>query len=206
MADAVFELAVRGTWQGKQIANVMHIKGDSLGDGIATFAQEWVDAFYRDNAAYYDNGFTITTWHAREIALNPTLYEGTLVTTMVGTSAAIPVATQTSLVITTRTGFAGRRKRGRHYLAGLGSDRLGQDGRITAVVVTALQLAANTFLTGMPYGTGAYTWGVWSAANGETRDANGNLTSVNIATGFTPISQVVVRDIPAVQRRRRISQ
>lgn len=205
MPDAVFELAIRGLWQNKQIANVMHVKGDSGGDGLSTFAQQWVDDFYRDHVASLDNGFTLSTYHARMIDPNPTLYEGTLLTPVVGTNAANPTPTQAALVVTTRTGFAGRRKRGRHYLCGYTVDKIQQDGRWLAALVTAIQAQADSFIPGMPYGTGAYNWGVWSALNGETRDAQGNLVSVNIAMGFTEITNAIVRSIPAVQRRRRIA-
>lgn len=204
MADAVFELAIRGTWNTKPVANVFHVKGDELGDGLGTIAQELVDAIYRDNPTWYDNGFNLATYHARMISTNPTLFEGPLVTPFTGGSASTPLSNQTALVVTTRTGYAGRRKRGRHYLPGLVSTMLLQDGSWSTTVLTTLATAFSTLISSMPIGTGAYTWGVWSAKNGETRDGAGNLISVNMALGFTPITTVTVRSIPAVQRRRRI--
>lgn len=205
MADGVFELAIRGMWNGKDVANVWHIKGDNLGDGISTIAQELVDHCFGFNATFFDNGFTLTSFHAREISVNPNLYEGALNTPFTGSSASSPLSNQTSLVITTRTGYAGRRKRGRHYLPGWVYSTIGQDGKFVVGVTGTLQTSLDNLILGMPYGTGAYTLGVWSALNGETRDGSGNLISVNIGTGFTPITNILVRAVPAVQRRRRIA-
>lgn len=202
---AIYEVALKGTWQGQNVATVVHCTTEAPTQAnFDTFARRVAQMFYEVPRAHLDNGLVMSTWSAREIEVTPSQYEGTLQANASGASASIPTPTQVAMVITTRTGYAGRRKRGRHYIPGLTSDKIEQDGTITPAVAAVFQSACDAFIADTAGNKGNCTWVVWSKVNGEFRNEAGELTSVSEINGATAITNCLVRTIPAVQRRRRI--
>jgi hypothetical protein len=101
-------------------------------------------------------------------------------------------------VITIYTGQAGRRKRGRLYLAGMTSGNV-VSGSLSAAQTTATTALATALMTryGQPAGVNSWRMGVWSRliagpAPPWTTDA------------FAPVSGLAVRTIARTQRRRQI--
>ncbi|RPJ19620.1 MAG: hypothetical protein EHM35_20435 [Planctomycetaceae bacterium] len=111
----------------------------------------------------------------------------------VGT-AALP--NQTALIFSLKTGFAGRRFRGRFYLGGLAYGSLQSTGLWQSATITA----SNT------YGTAARNLnaGVQAVPMVVHSPTNAAVPGTQCQDCSTLVTSIIVRDIPGTQRRRRI--
>lgn len=96
---------------------------------------------------------------------------------------------QVALVVTHKTAYAGRRYRGRHYLPAM-TEAYSGSGVFASTLTNALQTYYDDLVAALGVGgTNAdYEWVVWSAKNGAAY----------------PVKQAIVRNNPAVIRRRRV--
>lgn len=119
----------------------------------------------------------------------PVSYEYTTGFPVAGTTGDLPLARQTACVVTTKTGYAGRSYRGRHYIPALGSNQI-SSALWAAATVSALQ----TYYDDMVAAVGA---------SGANTDIRWVVWSYKLLT-YTDITDTIVRNNPAVIRRRRI--
>lgn len=96
---------------------------------------------------------------------------------------------QVGVVVTSKTAYAGRSYRGRHYLPAFTESEM-TAGILETATYTAVQgyYDALVGLIGSAGSNSDYTWVVWS-------------DKLNIAT---PVTQAIVRTVPGVVRRRRV--
>lgn len=117
-----------------------------------------------------------------------------------GTSATLPLAPQTALVVTERTAFAGTQYRGRAYIPGWASFAATAGQVASAAAVAALQAWANTWLGA--FSASGLTLAIGHKARQAYTGQTGTLHAAR-AAGTTPVTALSVRNgIWDSQRRR----
>lgn len=120
----------------------------------------------------------------------PAIYESTNPPEQ-GGGAGAPLPQNCGVLVTKRTAVAGRRNKGRWYVAGIGEGAVDATGTIAGVTVTAWQNAVNATFANMQLGTAVDDLVILHTAGGTT------------PPGLpTPITQMVVQSKMATQRRR----
>lgn len=197
----IYRLKIHQRLHGQEVINVLHFKEDAPLGGVG--AQALADDF-RTNMQ--------TTMRARStnelvyeyvevIPLIPTGEEPKLSLWPANTLGTLGGGTGTGSVaevVTLYTGQAGRRKRGRIYLAGgnTGSMIQGQWTLTQTNATTAFITALGNRYAKIPYTT-SWVLGVWSRMNGNQHPP------YNTA-GFTPVQVLTIRTTIRNQRRRQL--
>jgi hypothetical protein len=225
--NEIYELAAHQRVAGQDVVNVTHyryIGGGTVGQSHGlTLGNDFKEAIRaRQNAT----NVSWTTWTLRQVwgtgvtynntqpirtggALFEGAYTGTL-TGGVGTGEMLPPATAALVKLT--TGLAGRSKRGRFYVAGLGVGGL-TNGTLNSVEETALQGGLDTWFNKYKADGGTspdFTLVIFSfrLASGWRRSpSTGDLEYVGpIATDDSSfnVTSVDVQSIWRQQRRREI--
>lgn len=193
----VWRLAFEGTIQGAQYVNVWHVRfkteAADIGDAIT-----YIDTnFYQLYKTIVHTTWAVSICKARQLAVPSLLFDQAV--SAAGESAANPaMPPQCSMVVTLRTGIAGRSRRGRLYLGGQKTDAF-LNGAYTSSTVNAVQTYVDDLVAALGSGgsNADYEWGVWSRVLGGEDPGPYNLTS-----GFRPITAAVVRNVVHTQRRR----
>lgn len=195
----IWRLAFSGLTIAQQYVNIWHVRFKTE-SATPAGAKAYIDTnFYQLMKA---NG-TGTSWgvgvcSGRRLSVPQLTYEGTL--SAAGQTAGDMLPPQNALVVSLRTGIAGRARRGRLYLGGfLESKQL--DGGWDQTMVNAYQQYFDDIVAAIGSGgsNADYEWGVWSRTLGG--DDPG---PYDLAAGFRPITETVVRNVVYTQRRRTI--
>ena len=207
--DDVWQIAAKGKFQGQDVVNVFHFRSKGAGNTFSLMAQSVRDAWLAPMQQQQDNDLVWTLISGRQLVGGEAVGELALIPNIVGDqTVAQPLPTQVALLCSLRTGQAGRRKRGRLYIPGYGVDQM-DNGRPRDPLVSTVQGIANQFLAlyGAGGSDGLQEWGVFSRVNGGTPIPGTSPVQYGppwFLEGFTPITEVIVRDVWATQRRRRI--
>lgn len=192
----IWRLSYEGFNYYGAVVNLIHVKFLSVG---ATPAG--ADSYFRTNLwelvkTYQQSVFGWQKVHGRQLAVPAGVYDAAYAVN--GSLAGEGLPHQCAMVATLRTGFVGRRKRGRLYLAGFGEAKQANGGW-DAAMVAAIQTYFDDLVAGVGLGGSStdYQWGVWSRVNGGEDPG-----PYNLAAGWTPVSSVVVRNTVYSQRRR----
>lgn len=199
----IAQVRVVGTWQGQQVVATWHFYFKS---GVATLAAllsqlEASTTTFRDmmigslssNLSWNElQGTMLIPYGAATqiIAISPT---------WTGSDVSMPGPAQTAIVVSKRTAFIGRARRGRMYLPGVCFNIQQGGSSLTAAFLATKQGQVNAF--GAEYGQGGinadYEANVWSRTlAGPTPPFNPN--------GAAPLNTAVVRTILRTQRRRQL--
>lgn len=162
--------------------------------GVGTFAGiagALEAGFVRTVCAQQHTGFRIDMLRGLTVNTTPPVSDEYVANLPVsGSVSGDPLPYQSAMVVTLKTGYAGRSYRGRNYLPGQGEAYF-TNGTFASNIVNSIQGAYNTLIS--TYGAGGsdsnYQLGIWS-----------DKLSV-----FTPVTQAIVRSNPATQRRRRMA-
>jgi hypothetical protein len=219
----VYKLTLVQQYLGMLVQNTHYFDRKTAGDPTVADAQVLADYFKdafkaQQNAAisYYSwtlqqmRGGTVTAIASECRRTGGILYQGIFTGTLVGSLAGESLPPQSAMVTTLNTGLAGKRRRGRMYLAGKGEAE--QSGG-TWLVGTTTAMAAVWSTVIAAYGTAGtepnWRLGVWSerTATGcvpaETRPHTPtNVNPPDLANAYAPITSAQVKSIVYSQRRR----
>lgn len=224
-ANDAYRLSIRGTYDGQEIVNVLHFNLLETVADVEALAETIANACKNQFRLMQVDDFTWADWTAQQVRgtgvtydsetglpSGGSLYEGPLPGTLTGADAAndgLPGTVAALLRLT--TGVAGRRKRGRLYVAGL-ADESSTRGVIIAGNVTTYQGYLDTLMA--TWGSGGTeteaVLGVWSYREATGREVTDTdpYTVVRVdtpspSTAFTPITAMTLIPQLATQRRRR---
>lgn len=227
-AGDITELVIKSTLEGQQIINRFHFEagasfttpneGQPELQALADACKELFRAQQSTRVAY-------TSWEARQRRGAGVTYtaqgnqvggwvaEGTLTGTLTGAQVTEAVPNQVAAVVSWKTGQAGRRKRGRSYIAGI--DEANHSLSQWSVAMTAQQQTALNTHIGVYGASGSsldWTQGIWSdrTATGkrlvyDTQTGKGTLTPTDTPApqnAWTDITSAVVYRELKTQRRR----
>lgn len=200
----IFRLRVYQREHGSQVVNVLHFLEDlaAVGGGAQGLANDFVTNMRATLIARSSPDLIFETVEVQSIvpfsgAAAVAAFPAATIGTRTGGTASATLAE----VITIYSSRAGRRGRGRIYLAGVhssgsGSPTGGIHSTTQTTTTTAFANAVSTRYIFAP-GLGAYCLGVWSRASGPTFPP-WNTSQFVRATGLT------VRTIMRTQRRRQV--
>lgn len=225
VANDAYRLSIRGTYDGQEIVNVLHFNlletvsdDEALAETIAVACKNQIrllqvdDFVWSDWTAQQVRGSAVTYNSETGLPSGGALYEGPLTGTLTGADATNDGLPGTSaLLIRLTTGVAGRRRRGRLYIAGL-ADISPIRGVVQAGNVTTIQGYFNTLMAA--WGSGGTeteaVLGVWSYREATGRKVSdtdpytiSRVDTPSPNTAFTPITAMTVIPALATQRRRR---
>lgn len=201
----VQRLAIEGVLFGQPHVNVLHCASESVpGTTYPTDWQALANAFIDAIKTPLCNQISWGTLKVTDLALPPRTWEYAL--SKVGASASADgLPANAPIVLSWKTGYAGRSYRGRQFVSGLAeAGHLG--GIMDSTYLSNLQSAINTFLGNWGDGGTLATnivFGVWSEKLGTTKNVAGEILSYNYDLGFHPIETGVVRSAIANMRGRR---
>lgn len=223
--DDVYTLSVRSTLAGQTYMNGLAFRRTIAADPTAADFTALADDVKEIHRTTQGNGYSYTTWQARQVRgagvtypsddkcqpVGGLFFDGNLTAPLGGIAAVEFLPQQCALVTTLRTGNIGRRRRGRFYAAGFGEAQ--QDaGVFTSSVVTAISTAWGAFLLDYAVTTpvSGFRLGIWSVREATGCGVNPNtgeherLDPPSPATAFTPVNGHITRSPVFTQRRRRI--
>lgn len=148
LADKTVEVAVRGTVPGNELwVNVHHcdLFGSAPDDPLTAVEATLVAGHFEDlytaldTSVDFHEDWTVDTIVVRRIsgaggAIITTGESYEFAQTIVGANAAHPLPPQLAVVVTKKTGLAGRSNRGRCYLSGFTESHVSDPARITTTV------------------------------------------------------------------------
>ena len=221
----VYQLTLLQLYAGQRIMNTLAFDRKTAGDPIQAdcfdLATDWMNRLREHQM----DTLVHTGWRVQQVrgagvtyGLDCTrdggmLFEGPYAPPSNGTHTAVDgMPPQSAIVTTLRTGIAGRRRRGRFYLAGW-SELQQNHGTVASLFVTELQTSWNAQL--VQYGVAGtdpqWRLGVWShriASGCEPGAAHPhsptNVDPPNPADAFRPVVDTTVRNIVYGQRKRTI--
>lgn len=192
----------RGSLDGQEVVNVMYFANIGTGPPDVTganglmesYADAWLQAPATGqlNAAYTLLDVTVTDVEA---AGGPTATSTSAPVS--GGSTGVHTANQSALVVSWRTGLAGRSNRGRTYLGGLDNDILADANHVTSAFATAVTAGANNFIVAVQ----AWGWELSVASYYSGVDGNGRPVPRAEAV-ITPVTFAIVNTRLDSQRRR----
>jgi hypothetical protein len=223
--DDVYQLTLQQLYAGQKIQNSLHFARKSEDDptqpDCLALAQDWVTAL----KAHQSPEVTHTGWRVQQVKGGTVSYgvdcardgglvfEGVYATAQLGLhSSANGMPPQCAIVTTLRTGFAGRRRRGRFYFSGWGEIQ-NEAGTVVPGFVTELQTMWNAQLAQYsgPGTDPQWSLGVWSQriATGCEPAAAPPHALVNVDTpnpndAFRAVTETIVRNIVYGQHKRTI--
>jgi hypothetical protein len=210
----VMRLAIFGTVSGEEMANVIHMRVKNAAGvanpqaGLASIALAWANAWDNEQS----NVYSWTRWSALQVGGAGVTYsaangkrsggqtfQADLSPAVVGDLAVDMLPPGVAFVLSLRTGFSGKSKRGRVYIPGMAEGH-NSGGAPTAAAVLAVQTIANTWLG--VYGAAGvdpdWTMGVWSERTATDRFVvPGTTKTVQFggnpqpALAFTPIATAI---------------
>ena len=198
---AVYELRVIGTYQGQQFNNVLHF-ADDAGVGVAGDAQLLADSFMHNDVitAYrncLDDSAVLNRVEVREI--HPEQKDPVVEIPPNGqglrTGSGMP--SYVTAVISFRTGFTAKTKRGRMYMPAV-PESFCTDGTMDPAAQAYYQtwegeLEARYLET---TGTEPFVLGIWSRKLAGPAPYD--------PAAFTPVTNITLNTIFGTQRRRRV--
>lgn len=193
----VWRVSFEGTLLGAEYVNVFHYKAKSVGANPTSFASRIATLLYTPVATQLRDTWVLSAFHARQLAVPAPVVDGSVsVTGGVSTGDTLPP--QCALVVSLRTGLAGRSHRGRIYLGGY-AEQYQASGQWLASIYTFVQSTLDTMVLelGDSGSSADYTWGVWSRKLGGEDPG-----PYNLGAGFFPITDAIVRTTVHTQRRR----
>lgn len=188
----VWRVSIIGSHAGADQGIItMHFK---MLSGIGTFqglAALLRPGFVASLANQVHNGFRFDMLRGLTVNTTPPVSdEYTAGLPITGSLSGDPLPYQAAMVVTLKTGYAGRSYRGRNYIPGQGEAYF-TAGIFASNVVAAVQGYYDTLIA--TFGQGGsdsnYQLGIWS----------------DKLSLFTPVTQAIVRSNPATQRRRRMA-
>lgn len=194
----IWRLAYEGTLFGSQYVNTFHVRFKSeaadIGEAIGGFNVNFFQLIKNQSLV---NDWSITICRARKLTVPALLYESAI--SCVGAEGAGEgLPPQSAMVVTLRTGIAGRSRRGRLYISGF-TEASQADGTWSGALVTNYQNIVDDLVA--LYGSGGtspdYEWGVWSRTLGGEDPG-----PYNLVNGWRAITAGVVRTVVHTQRRR----
>jgi hypothetical protein len=221
----VYRLVLQQLYSGQKIQNSLHFRRKAALDPIQAdcfaLATDWVNALKtHQSPELLHTGWQVQQVRGGTVEYNPDctregglVFEGTYTPPSVGVHAsANGMPPQSAIVTTLRTGFAGRRRRGRFYFAGWGEIQQ-NIGQVVPGFVTELQNMWNAQL--VQYGTAGtdpqWELGVWSsriATGCEPAPAHPhNLTNIDPVDpddAYRAVTETIVRPIVYGQHKRTI--
>lgn len=196
---AVAQLTIVGRLHGQTTNNVMHFRNNASGAGLAALIADIIDCIRTALLPALSLDWQLIEVRAKEI--HPFLGEDVVVAG-VGTdigAQSVGVPSICAGLIQIKTGFGGRRKRGRIYIAGLSEANTANSsltpGEVTLLLAYATCLA-NKFLGGVGF-TG-WNLGVLSEKTRKEQPLAGDNVWFTEATALTVVDQV------ASMRSRRV--
>lgn len=197
-ANDIWRLAFSGVCPVNQLyVNIWHIKfktGSSTPAGAVTYINT---NFYQLFKTKVIGSWLLSAVHGRQLAVPAPVYDTSF--TIQGTEAGSEgLPPQNAMVVSLRTGIAGRSYRGRLYLGGFG-EASQSNGAFAAGYVSAIQTYLDDLVAALGSGGSNtdYEWGIWSRKNGGEDPG-----PYNLAAGWTPITEAIVRGSVFTQRRR----
>jgi len=219
----VYRLTLVQQYLGMLCQNHYVFDRKTAGDPTPTDGQVLADYFKDAFRAMQNAGITYFSWTLQQLrggTVTPVasecrrtggiLYQGVPGGTLVGAISGDPLPPQNAFVSTLNTGLAGKRRRGRMYLAGLTETEQSGGSWITSKVT---QMAGVWTTVLNAYGSAGtepnWRLGVWSerTATGcvpaETRPHHPtNIEAPNLAAAFAAVTSVQVKSVVYSQRRR----
>lgn len=197
-ANDIWRLA----WQGvcptnQEYVNVWHIKFKSGAATVAGAVSYINTNFYDLVKANQTPAFLLSSVHGRQLAV-PAPVDDVAISVQGTDSGPEGLPPQSAMVISLRTGIAGRSYRGRLYLGGFGEDKQANGGWI-AGLLSGMQTYVDDLVAALGSGgsNSDYEWGVWSRVLGG--DDPG---PYNLSAGWHAITSGIVRPTVYTQRRR----
>lgn len=201
----VYRAAVVGRLGNEAVVNVTHWKMKTNVDGPSTISTYLKTALY---SLYKARCVTNVSWNqvqVRKLAVPLTGADIDWNPAETGAIGSTAWASSVAVVASLRTGYAGRRYRGRLYLPGISPNYYS-----SGTVLEAQRTGIQTMFDDMVAAVGAnganadLTWGVFSRKYGEMRgsEETGHQIIGYDLTAFTPITAVLVRS-PLGQMRTR---
>lgn len=224
-ANDVYLLSLRQLLNTKTCVNVHAVRWDVTGDPTTSdfqtlaviFASTWKNVQV-DDLSYVD-------WHALKVFGAGVTYQttapyrvssvalsGTYSPAQAGVLTGTPLPNSNALVATLNTTKAGKRYRGRMYLAGVAEVWVDDSSLVNATQLATFQGNLNAAVTalGASGSNASWTWGVWSdrIATGVTLNDEWPRKRIYVgpqdpANAFTPITSATGRNYIGSQRDRR---
>jgi hypothetical protein len=206
--DDVWHIATVGKYHGQEVVNTYHIRMKSGDATIETAVDSIILNFLEALDNHQSSALSWNVVRARQLVGGDGAYELELPAPVVGDLPQDTLPTQIALVVSLKTGFAGRRKRGRLYIPGNVEPHT-ENSLWHPDVVALFQTVFNTAVQALgKNGTSQWhEWGVYSRRNGGVPIPGTSPVQYGppwSLEGFTAITSAVVKNVPATQRRRRI--
>lgn len=196
----IWRVAVEGTYDGQEVVCTGHFQAKSVGAtgaGAATALAGILNGF----TTYLCTNLLWSNKHWQLLAVPPTVGDTSF--TQAGTSTAAGLPGTVAIVVSLRTGSAGRSYRGRIYVPGV-DESVTDKGQLVNPYLSGAQTNLDSNLA--VYGDGGsspdYLWGIYSHKLGDIR--SGGVLIGYDADAFFPIKSGIVRAVLGSQRRRRI--
>lgn len=179
---------------GHVMVNVYHVKKDTpiVSADLTAIAEAFLDWWVDDQRGLFSNEVALSMISVRDLTSETgEVLELTSGMPVAGGDTNDPVPNSSALVMSYRTGVAGRSYRGRSYLGGLSKSVIDSPNTIYATNLTTLllnQLALETRINGE-----GFTWVVASFKNAGVPRTSAVLT---------PITEITANTKLDVQRRR----
>lgn len=222
----VYILSLRALMNGQQVVNTMALKEKTAEEptsarwrSVASSVKDWFRTSQVDDLSYVDwvaqkvRGAGVTYSTTAPFRVSTVSFSGGYDGTLTGAVVQPPAAQAACAVFAMLTDQAGRRRKGRFFLAGLSEGDLADDGTLDntarANLVTAI---ANPLLASMgPGGTNPYNQlVVWSDRIAMNVALSNTWPRVRVSMGAPDpanadanVTSIVVRDYVGSQRDRR---
>jgi len=156
----VVRVTIFGTRDTRQMLNTFHVSnpGGWTLASMATLAsdvQAWINGSYKTLVS------TPVTWYLISVRLynpaNPLAYDLSISPPIAATQAGPAESANVTATLSLRTGLAGRRYRGRLYVAAISENHVAQNDLLTSAYVVLAGTVTQALLTAMNVGTRALT-------------------------------------------------
>jgi hypothetical protein len=225
--DDVYLLQLHQLYAGQQCMNTLAFRTKTATDPTQAVLQALADDWMNTIKPRQVTSLTYDHWVAQQVRGGTVSYptglckreggrrlEAGFTAPNVGLEAGDGLPPQSAWVTTLVTPFAGRSKRGRHYMTGI-PENVQAQGAIAPASVTAYQTIWTSLITEYGVGGTSPTWevGVWSftIASGCTAATAPPWGLVHTRSGdpvaaFTGLTSATVRNVVYSQRKRTIGR
>jgi hypothetical protein len=152
----VVRVTIFGTRDTRQVLNTFHV-ANPAGWTLATMAALAVDTQSWINSAYKTLVSTPITWYLISVRLynpsNPLAYDLSISPPIAASQAGPAEAGNVTATLSLRTGLAGRKYRGRMYVAAISENHVAQNDLLTSAYVALAGTVTQAFLTAMNAGS-----------------------------------------------------
>jgi hypothetical protein len=202
--DQVVRLAIVGSLNDNMTVNVLHYIRSGITPINSAMLQAFITAWQADCQTPYLSGiaaqWTLRQYSARTVVEPSAQAELSVASIPGGVTGSEATANQVAGIISWRTGYAGRRRRGRTFMPAVPEDRLNA-GRLTADLLTLRYLNFANAALQVTVDAVVYQLCILSDPSGHLP---GSPSGDQIPAEASDVTSFIIRDVPGTIRRRRI--